>query len=200
MGRPLGFFRRGYEAMLVSFLSVSQVQGAEIRSFNIQREGDGYSLRTVALIEAPLDSVWRVLTDYPALQKVSPRIIESEQVSVSPDGVARVRTLNRVCFLVFCRDLRHLQLIRELGYGDFESDTVPEESDLSYGHARWRLFDEREDTRLEIDFSFAMDSYSWLPSWVTRALARSVLRADAAELIQGIERTARGREGTIDGH
>ena len=79
--------------MLVSFLSVSQVQGAEIRSFNIHRAGDGYSLRTIALIEAPLDSVWRVLTDYPALQKVSLRIIESELVSASPDGVAPLACL-----------------------------------------------------------------------------------------------------------
>ena len=121
-------------------------------------------------------------------------------VADSASRVARVRTLNRLCFLVFCRDLRHVQLIRELGFGHFESDSVPEESDLSDGHARWRLFDDRGDTRLEIDFSFAMDSYSWVPSWVTRAVARSVLRADAAELVQGIERTARVREGKSDGH
>jgi hypothetical protein len=167
---------------------------AEITGFRLAPDGEGHHLEARALIDAPLDDVWRVLTDYAALHQVSPRIIESELLSVTPDGVFRVRTLNRLCFLIFCRDLRHLQLIRELARGDFESTSDPEESDLAYGHARWRLFDQGGTTRLEIDFRFAMYTYSWVPSWVTNAVAGSVLKADAAELVQGIERTARAGE------
>jgi hypothetical protein len=144
--------------------------------------------------------VRRVLTDYGRLHLVSSHIIESELVDVSPDGVSDVRTLNRLCFLVLCRDLRHFQRIRELSHGDFESHSVPEESDLAFGYARWRLTDEGSRSRLDIDFRFAMRSYAWVPAWVTRAVARSVLKADAAELAQGIERAARRGEGQSDGH
>jgi hypothetical protein len=192
-GRSSGLLRQGISVLLISLPLPLPAAAGEITDFVLEREGSGYHLRAKALIAAPVEGVWHALTDYPALKQVSSRIVESELVSVSPDGVARVRTLNRLCFLVFCRNIKHVQLIRELGQGTFESDSVPEESDLSYGHARWRLFDEGGDTRLDIDFRFAMESYSWVPSWVSRAVAGSVLKADAAELVQGIERTVRHR-------
>ncbi|MCG6863368.1 MAG: hypothetical protein LJE70_19205 [Chromatiaceae bacterium] len=165
----------------------------------LESHGDGYYLEARGLIEAPRDAVRQVLTDYATLYRVSPRIIESDLVAVSPDGTARVRTLNRLCFLGFCRDLRHLQLIRELSYGVFESHSVAEESDLSRGYARWRLRDRQGATELEIDFSFAMDSYAWVPAFLSRFVARSALRADAGALIAGIERTVRLREGQMRG-
>lgn len=171
----------------------------EITSFELESERDGYHLKAQGTIDAPREAVWRVLTDYAGLYRVSPRIVESELVAVSPDGVSHVRTRNRLCFLAFCRELRHLQHIRELGYGHFESQSVPEQSDLSRGYARWRLRDQEELTRLDIDFRFAMDSYSWVPSFVSRLVARSALRADAEELIAGIERAVALQDGRAGG-
>jgi hypothetical protein len=180
-------------------LMVTSAGAGEIASFKLEPQGDGYRLQSRGLIEAPRDAVWQVLGDYAALHEVSPRILESELVSVSADGVVRVRTLNRLCFLAFCHNLRHVQLIRALGYGDFESNSVAEESDLSRGYARWRLHDRGAVTELDIDFKFAMDSYSWVPSFVTRFVARSALKADARELVEGIERVARSKEKALRG-
>jgi hypothetical protein len=169
------------------------VAGAgELLRFDLQPEGDGYRLRCEALIEAPKDAVRRVLTDYPALQRVSPRILESELVAVTADGSSRVRTLNRLCFLALCRELRHVQLIRELAHGAFASESVAAESDLSRGHARWVLSEQGPATRLDIDFRFAMDSHGWVPPVVTRLIARSALKGDAQALIEGIERAVHG--------
>lgn len=176
---------------VICLLIWAHVQAGEVLSFDLQPSGDGYRLKTIGRIEATREQVWRVLSDYAALHRVSPRILESELVEVSADGVARVRTLNRLCFLAFCRNLRHVQLIRALGSSDFESHSVAAESDLSRGYARWRLHEQSGATDLEIDFSFAMDSDSWLPSFVTRFVARAALKSDAQELIMGIERVAR---------
>jgi hypothetical protein len=175
------------------------LQGGELQRFELEAQADGYRLQAQGLIEAPKDTVWQVLTDYSALHRVSPRIIESELVGVTADGVSRVRTLNRLCFLAFCRDLRHLQLIRELNHGEFESDSVAAESDLARGYARWRLQDQGATTRLDIDFSFAMDSYAWVPSFIGRFVAASALKEDAEELIDGIERTALLRDTRSNG-
>ncbi|MGA7981047.1 MAG: SRPBCC family protein [Chromatiaceae bacterium] len=171
-------------------LSATTAGAGEVTHFEIAHADDRYHLTARALIDAPRDEVWRVLTDYARLSRVSPRILKSEVVGGSPPGVTRVRTLNRLCFLFFCRNLRHVQLIREVGYGDFESTSVPAESDLSYGYARWRLSDQGPRTGLSIDFTFAIDTHSWLPAFVGRLVARAVLRSDTVELIKGIERVA----------
>lgn len=178
----------------VGVLVGATARAGEIASFELEADGDGYRLEAQGLIDAPMERVWQVLTDYAALHRVSPRIIESDLVGSSSDGVSRVRTRNRLCFLGFCRDLRHLQLIRERGYGEFESRSIPEESDLSRGYARWRLSKLGESTRLEIHFSFAMDSYSWVPSFVSRFVAGVALKADAEELIAGIERAVQAQD------
>ena len=129
-----------------------------------------------------------MLTDYANMHKLSRQIVESELVGVSTDYTSRVRTVNRVCFLVFCRDLRHVQLIRELGSGSFEATTLPDESDLVYGYARWRLLQNGDGTRLDSEFHFAMESYKWVPSFISRFVARSVLKADAKEFVEGVEK------------
>jgi hypothetical protein len=186
--------------MAISLLLVAGgTTAAEIVAFSLDPEGQGYRLKASSLIDASIDGVREVLTDYGRLHLISHRIIESELVGVSPEGVSHVRTRNRLCFLVLCRDLGHLQHIREINHGEFESHSVPEESDLAFGHARWRLSEEGEGSRLDIDFRFAMNSYDWAPSWVTRVVARSVLKADAAALVQGIERAVRLREGKAGG-
>jgi hypothetical protein len=174
-------------------------RAGEIRQFEIQHLGNRYHLEARVVIDAPRDKVWQVLTDYAGLSAVSPRILESEVVGRAPPGVTRVRTLNHLCFLVFCRDLRHLQDIRALDNGDFESTTIPAQSELSYGHARWRLANEGSRTALAIDFTFAMDTHGWLPAFVGRLIAQSVLRSDTQALIKGIEHAANGT-GEAPGH
>jgi hypothetical protein len=181
-----------------AFLVQAPLPAAELTQFGLEAERDGYWLRTQGLIDAPKDAIWRVLTDYGALYRISPRIIESELVAVDANGTARVRTLNRICFLKFCRELRHVQIIRERGYGEFESESVAAESDLARGYARWRLNAEGAATRLDIDFQFAMDSYAWVPGFVTRFVARSALRADAEALLDGIEQAASRRKTRVE--
>ena len=166
------------------------LRAAELQRFGLEVQGDGYRVQAQGLIDAPRDAVRQVLTNYPALHRTSPRIIESDLVGVTADGVSRVRTLNRLCFLAFCRDIRHLQLIREVSYGDFESNSLAAESDLTRGYARWHLQNRGDATRLDIDFRFAMESYTWIPSFISRFVVASALRSDAKALIEGIERTA----------
>jgi len=197
------FFRRarytGLTRVCVALVVLNaDVHAGELTKFRLEPEADGYRMNVQGLILAPKAAVWRVLTDYAELNRISPRITESELVESNGAGISRVRTLNRLCFLAFCRDLRHVQLIRERTYGDFESDSVAAESDLSRGHARWRLESEGAATRLVIDFRFAMDSYAWVPSFVTHFVARSVLKEDAEALINGIEQASRHRKIRIE--
>jgi hypothetical protein len=172
----------------------------EVTRFEILDAGHYYRLEAKAVIDAPRDQVWRVLTDYGHLSEVSPRILTSKVIVGSPPGITRVRTLTRLCFLIFCRDLRQVQLIRERSYGEFESVTVPAQSDLTYGRARWRLTDEGTRTGLSIDFTFALPAHIWLPRFVGRLIVRSVLWADAEELITGIERVTHRSRDPTHGH
>lgn len=187
-------------AAILCLLSGPCARAGSISAFTLEPEGDdGYRLVAQGLIEAPRSLVRQLLTDYANLHRLSPRILESEILAVTADGVTRLRTKNRLCVLIFCSRLRHVQLIREQGYGDFESESVAAESDLSRGHARWRLGDEGGVTRLDIEFRFALESYDWVPPALSRLVIRSALEADARALIDGIERAAgppaEGRHG-----
>ncbi len=188
-------------AAILCLLSGASARAGSISAFALEPEGDdGYRLVAQGLIEAPRSVVRQLLTDYANLHRLSPRILESEILAVTADGVTRLRTKNRLCVLVFCSRLRHVQLIREQGYGEFESESVAAESDLSRGHARWRLGDEGGVTRLDIEFRFALQSYDWVPPALSRLVIRSALEADARALIAGIERAAVPRTEGLHAH
>lgn len=193
--RSCSTVRRGIALIFGAWsISAAATRAGELTLFELVSQDDGYRLQSQSLIDAPADAVRRVLTDYPGLHRVAPQIVESELVEITADGVSRVRTLNRLCFLAFCRELRHVQLIREPAYGVFESDSVAAESDLSRGYARWRLQDQGAVTTLDIDFRFALTSKAWVPSVVSRFVASVALREDTEALIEGIERAVQRRQ------
>jgi hypothetical protein len=175
-------------AYLPCMAGSSQIGAAEITRFEMQREDTGYGLVVEALLDAPMHRVWETITDYARLERLSPSIRASELLQGSAPGVTRLRTLSRLCILIFCKDLRHLQSIRELAYGDFEARTLPEQSDLAFGYARWRL--SQTDGQTRINISFALRPAFWVPPFIGPLLINQALGAEALELVRGIERAA----------
>ena len=173
----------------------SPAMPAELTHFETQREDSAYGLVMEALLDAPLQRVWETVTDYAHLQRLSPSIRASEVLPESAEDLTHLRTLSRLCVLMFCKDVRHLQVIRELAYGDFEAVTLPQHSDLEFGYARWRLTAEAGRTRVHI--SFSLRPAFWVPPVVGPLLINQALASEALALVRGIERVASEPQGGV---
>ena len=206
MQRRIGSFRHGGKwgglgtirfALVVgcALAGWSSIGGAaQVSRFDLQRTGDRYSFSISATLDVAAPAVWRVFTDYSRLTRLSPAIRESEVLPSKDRKRARVRTLTRLCALIFCKNVRQIQLIRERTLGDFESDTEPQGSDLAYGHARWRMTPASPGTAVEIQFD--MEPAFWIPPLLGPLMIEMALKSETAELMEGIERAAREGAGS----
>lgn len=163
--------------------------GAEVERFELMRSGNRYSLSVAARVAAPIDAVWGVITGYARLTRLSPAIREGQVLSADDDQGVRVHTVTRLCALIFCKDLRQVQRIRQQGAGSFEAITEPSQSDLAFGQAHWQLLPEQWGTSIRIQFD--LEPAFWVPPLVGPLAIERALRQETLGLMQGIERAAR---------
>ena len=110
----------------VEKLSVSDVKGE-------------YYLRIAAVLNAPADYVYKVITDYKHAYRINPTITDVEILPSGREGVVRVKNHSEQCVGPFCFDVVWAGDIVTTGDGDLEVETVPELSDFVSGYAVWRI-------------------------------------------------------------
>ena len=156
--------------------------GGEILDAGVSREGAGFSVFITARIDAPVVEVRRAITDYANLATINPSIIESRLLPAVRPGSQRIRTVVRVCILVFCKDVVQEQDVTETADGYIEAVMVPGHCDFRSGLARWKLDPEGAATRLHFTHVFVPDF--WVPPIIGPWLIRN-------KLVQEVEVTMR---------
>ena len=152
-----------------------------------------YELAIRARIDAPLDVVQRAITDYANLAAINPDIEVSELLETTAAGVSTVRTVIRVCILVFCKQVEQLQRVTYPDAQTIEAMIIPEGSDFRSGLARWQLSSPTAATT-ELQFNERFEPDFWVPpvigTWlIERKLVREVSETTAyIEALQGAGR------------
>lgn len=158
---------------------------------DVFRDEDRFSLILDARLDASLDAVWGVLTDYPNLHHLTEAVLHSRELPPDGAGGRLVYTLSHVCVWIFCKDLEHIQRMREAGTGRLEADSVPHGSDFSHGHTSWVLTQEQGGTRFVLATRLVPDF--WVPPLLGPLLIQRGLRSTALDTLKGLEREARSR-------
>jgi hypothetical protein len=128
--------------VLFSALSAS----GELLQLSVTEAGDEYRLRVVAVLDAPEDYVYQVITDYRHAYRINPAITSIEILSAERDGVTRVknRSAHRLGFFTF--EIEWAGDIAEAGEGRVEITTIPELSSFESGSALWEIRPEGDRT------------------------------------------------------
>ncbi len=173
--------------MLVLCLCWSRtVTGGEILDVSVQRAGDGFVVLTTARIDAPLADVHAAITDYANLAAINPSILESRVTRREASGVQRVRTVIRVCILVFCKDVVLEQDVSEPVSGEIIAVMIPGNCDFRSGQAHWSLQAEGNSTRMRYSQVFEPDF--WVPPLIGPWLMRNKLVEEVETTMRYLER------------
>ncbi len=167
------------------------VRAAQIEQLDVERTGDDYTVSLRAILDAPLDEVWRVLTDYGRFHEVSPAIKESEVLEERDPRTHLVRTRASACVLIFCKETEQVQTMHRRGRGDLEVDVDPTQSDFEFGRAAWRLDGAAGVTHLH--FEARIRPSFWVPPVIGPWAIGHVLREEARWTCDGLEKLARKR-------
>jgi hypothetical protein len=150
-----------------------------------------YRIVLVARVDAPVEGVAAVLTDYAAYRKLDPQILASTVLPSDDQGGELVRTVVRACAGLFCRKVERVERV-ERRDGELIATVVPERGELKSGLTRttWQA-DDDDTTSVTYQAEFVPDF--WVPSLIGRRYAVRALKTSTLELFGNVEKRARER-------
>ena len=171
------------------FLSLSLFPGVllagEILDSSVVHDGVVYRLSITARVEAPLALVYQSITDFNNLAAINPAIEESEVLASQGAHRQRVRSVIRVCILVFCKRVEQVQDVTLVDHRTVVAIMVPGAGDFRAGLARWELT--AVGTATELHFTETFEPDFWVPPIIGPWLIEKKLVREVAETAMYIE-------------
>ena len=159
---------------------------AEVVTVGVTHEDGIYHVTIEALLDAPRDAVFAVLTDYARWADVNDMIEES----VVLEGATPAEQLvAEGCALGFCKTFTQVQWMRASDGRRIDAEIVPERSDMRSGWAKTELSDAGGRTRFRYEMSLEPDF--WVPPLIGPWIIQRKLRAESIQTAAAVEVAAR---------
>jgi len=156
--------------IVCTLLAPCLVSAGEIEALSVTKQAGTYLIDARARIDAPVATVYAMITDYNHLDRVSPSIEESRTIHRYSPIKYRVHTVIKACILFFCKRVTQLQDIVQHDNQRVEADILPAASDFYHGHAVWELA--AADTATTLHFTAELEPKFWVPpligSWLIK--------------------------------
>lgn len=161
---------------------------ADIDSVTVDHKRKRYSIEMHARMDTSAERAYAVFTDYARLAEINDAITSVKLIEGADTGRQRIHTQVRVCVVGICRMFDQVQDMQKTPPENLQADVVPELSNLSYGKASWRIWD--EDGRARLHFRAEVEPDFWIPPLVGPWLIKRKLESEAEQTANGIERLA----------
>jgi len=179
--------------VLLGILGGSIGIAAQIDAITVTTRDDGYQIVFDAVIDAPAPQVYKVLSDFARMGKISPDIT-AVSVDVAPTGRGeRVRSVIESCVLFLCRQIVQVEDVVELDTNTIVADIVPGAGDFKSGSTLWHLTNEGPRTRLHYEATRVADF--WIPPLIGPWAVKRTMSEQLEFSIMAIERLANGSPG-----
>jgi hypothetical protein len=171
-------------------LLVSQVVGAShMVRLDVEQQADLYVISVEMVVDAPVEHVRAILTDYGTLSRLNDSITSTRVIGNQSDGAVRVLTRIRNCILFFCRNLQIVEDVVEDEQGRIVRSVVPESSSFRSGQASWQLVGAGDTTRVVHHAQLQPDF--WIPAWLGRVTVVDTLRREIRASFETLDCLAR---------
>ena len=112
---------------------------ADIKTIEVKKENNLYHMHINATVDADLDNIIRIITDYENLPLINPYLKESKLMDNPENERSTVNMLTEICVLFLCYNIRHVQTFYFAENGILFSRIIPGMSDFQAGWMRWEI-------------------------------------------------------------
>ena len=174
------------------------LQSAELRFIEVERDKSIYSLRSVTWFDADMAAVYAVLKDYDLFHRFSSAIVESRNLDPDTEGRPEYYTRMEGCVLFWCKSFIRIGYLKLEPIHRIEAISDPDRSDFHFAAESWQLREEEGGTLLIYEFEMIPDF--WVPPvigpyYIKRALKsggeKAAVNIEALALAEQATRTAR---------
>ena len=175
---------RAFFFLAIGLLAPANASGATILHALAKHQQGRYVLTFEVVLDAELDKVWQIMTDYEHIPQVSRSIVESRIIERVSENLHRVGIRSKACILFFCQTVKKVDDVQTSPKSDIVIVSDPAQSDFSYSVERWRLVAEGSKTRLS--YSAEMVPNFFIPPvigpWLVKSFLIEEIKATAMQL------------------
>lgn len=176
---------------IVLFFILTTASAGELIYSYVDNDGDHYYLHLDMRVNGKTEAIYRVLTDFNNLTAIHNTIVTSKLLKT--EGKTHiVLTENEGCILFYCKRIKQVSTVTELGQGFIMSVTDPEQSDLKYGRTLWEIIDEGKTTRIKYTADYVPDF--WVPPFFGPSIFKNRMLRVGKKTINGIETLANNKK------
>jgi hypothetical protein len=168
-------------------LWLTQAVAGELIHSYVDNDGDHYYLHLDMRVKVKADTVYRILLDFKYMPVVNDTIVDSKLLKTE-NNVHHVYFVSEGCIWFFCKRIKQLAAVTELGQGFIMSITDPAQSDLKQGRTLWEVIDEGKSTRIKYNADYVPDF--WVPPLIGPAIFKDRMYEEGLKTIHGIEKLA----------
>ncbi|MDZ7660824.1 SRPBCC family protein [Thiohalophilus sp.] len=173
--------------LLAACLCPAALHAGEVLHSQVRRDGDHFLIHLQMQIDVPTDEVYRQLTDYDQLHRLSDVIVSSRVIDTR-DHRQRVEVISEGCVLVFCRRVTQVQIATTLGQGYIRLIDDPQQSDFHSGRTLWHIAPAERGTHVTL--SADLQPRFWVPPLIGTAIFKHKLLSESTTLINNLEQSA----------
>lgn len=179
---------RGLLGLVLCYVASNAAAG-DVQTLTIDNNDGTYTIHTEVIIDAPVDAVRSVLTNYAELHRLNNSVKKIEILNTDPGfGVTRIRSEVHVCALFFCMELQQVQDMVDVKPGDLRAFILAEHSDFAAGKSFWKTREapgQEGATLMVWDAELTPDF--WIPPAIGPWIIENKLEEEALETIDNIE-------------
>jgi hypothetical protein len=170
--------------LAIGLLAPANASSATIAHAQAKHHQGRYLLSFEVVLDAELDKVWQIMTDYEHFSRVSSSVVESRIIERVSENHHRVGISSKSCILFFCQTVNKVEDIRATPKTDIVIVIDAAQSDFSYSVEHWHLFAEGAKTR--IFYSGEMEPNFFIPPvigpWLVKSFFIEEIKATAVEV------------------
>ena len=150
--------------------------------------GKRYQVVMHARMQTTAERAYAVFTDFSKLPDINRAIVRAVPIEGGAPGAQRLHTQVRVCIMGICRVFDQVQDMHTNPPEHLRAQVLPQHSNLRFGHASWRIWN--EDGQARLIFEAVVEPDFWIPPLIGPWLIERKLRQEAEDTAKGIERMA----------
>jgi len=167
-----------------TLLTSSAAGAATIERLETTHTGKRYTLTFEVVLDAERDRIWRIMTDYEHLPRVSDVIESSRVLDTVDQNHHRVDVRLHACVLIFCKSMKKVVDIVARPENEIVVTGVPALSDFSYSVEHWQVSAEGAQTRLRYSAEMVPDFFipPVIGPWLVKSFLQREIRATALKV------------------
>jgi len=182
-------WRHAALTLAISSLTSHSATAATLVHTEATHDDGRYTLSFEVVLDAERGKVWRMMTDYEQLPRLSDVVTQSHIVKSEDKDKHRLDITFHACVLIFCKTMKKVVDIQAWPQSDIVIIGDPQLSDFSYSVERWRIFAEKAQTRLR--YSAEMTPDFFIPPLIGPWLMKSFLQKEIMATAIKVEEFAR---------